>query len=114
MSKVKRTFHVFDEGLHEYSITDKPTKNGRVISLFHSNGEQWTSHTRGEFIVKITVTGNGVKFSNKINKMGYDILHSMRLLINYERETDTNGYNKIKSQVYETTQDSVNNQNFEI
>ena len=114
MSKVKRTFHVFDEGLHEYSITDKLTKNGRVISLFYSEGEQWTSHTRGVFILKMTVTGDGAKFSNKINKMDYALLHSMRLLINYERETDTNGYNKIKSQVYETTQDRVNSQNFEV
>ena len=104
---VKRTFHVFEGGLHEYTITDRPTKKGRVISLFYSDGEQWTSHTRGEFIMKLKVTGNGVKLSKDTKNLGYDELHGIRLLINYERETDINELNKTKSQLYEITQDSV-------
>lgn len=102
-----RKFHVFENGLHEYTITDKPTKNGRVISLFYSEGEQWTSHTRGEFIMKMKVTGDGVKFSKNTKSLQYDELHEMRLLMNYERETDTNELNKEKSLVYEITEDSV-------
>lgn len=104
---VKRTFHVFEDGVHEYTITDKPTKKGRVISLFYSEGEQWTSHTRGEFIMKLKVTGDGIKLSKNTKNLEYDELHEMRLLMNYERETDTNELNKVKSQVYEITQDSV-------
>lgn len=103
---MKKTFHVFDQGLHEYTIVDKETTKGRKISLFHSDGEQWTSHTRGTMVMKMTVTGDGVKFSKNIKSMYYSELFAMRLLMNYERETDTNGYNKLKSQIY-----SVDNTN---
>lgn len=103
---MKKTFHVFDQGLHEYTIVDKETHKGRKISLFHSDGEHWTSHTRGTMVMKMTVTGNGVKFSKNTKSMDYSELFFMRLLMNYERETDTNGYNKLKSQIY-----SVDNTN---
>ena len=107
---MKKRYHVFEEGLHEYTIVDKETTMGRKISLFHSDGEQWTSHTRGTMVMKMTVTGDGVKFSKNIKSMDYSELFAMRLLMNYERETDTNGYNKLKSQIY-----SVDNTNkFEV
>lgn len=99
MSQTK-TFHVFEQGLHEYTIIDKPTAKGRKISLFHSDAEQWTSHTRGTLIMSMTITGNGVRFSKNIKSMDYSQLYAMRLLMNYERETDTNGYNKLKAQIY--------------
>jgi hypothetical protein len=104
---LKRTFHVFEDGLHEYTIIDTPTDTGRVISLFYSEGKQWTSHVRGEFIMKLKVTGDGVKLSKNTKVLRYDELHEMRLLMNYERETDTNELTKVKSRVYEITQNSV-------
>jgi hypothetical protein len=105
MSQSKR-FHVFEEGLHEYTIVDKPTTKGRKISLFYSDAEQWTSHTRGTLVMKMTVTGNGVRFSKNTKSMDYSELFAMRLLMNYERETDTNEHNREKSQFY-----SVDNTN---
>lgn len=95
-----KTFHVFEQGLHEYTIIDKPTTKGRKISLFYSDAEQWTSHTRGTLAIKMTITGNGVRFSKNVKSMDYSELFCMRLLMNYERETDSNGYNKLKSQIY--------------
>ena len=60
--------------------------------------------------MRMTVTGNGVRFSKNIKSMDYSELFAMRLLMNYERETDTNEYNREKSQIY-----SVDNTNkFEI
>jgi hypothetical protein len=97
---MKKTYHVFEEGNHEYTIIEKETPNGRKISLFYSDNEQWTSHTRGELAMKMVVTGNGVKFSKNSKNLDYSELHYMRLLMNYERETDSNDYNKIKSQIY--------------
>lgn len=98
-----KTFHVFDDGLHEYTIIDKPTTKGRIISLYHSKGEQWTINTRGTLTMKMTVTGNGVRFSKNVKSMNYSDLYEMRLLMNYERETDTNDLNKVKAMVFDAT-----------
>ncbi len=105
-----KTFHVFEQGLHEYTIIDKPTTKGRKISLFHSDAEHWTSHTRGTLVMKMTITGNGVRFSKNIKSMDYSELFAMRLLMNYERETDFNEYNRLKSQIYSVD----NTNNFEV
>lgn len=105
-----KTFHVFEQGLHEYTIIDKPTNKGRKISLFHSDAEHWTSHTRGTLVMKMTITGNGVRFSKNIKSMDYSELFAMRLLMNYERETDFNEYNRLKSQIYSVD----NTNNFEV
>ena len=105
-----KTFHVFEQGLHESTIIDKPTNKGRKISLFHSDAEHWTSHTRGTLVMKMTITGNGVRFSKNIKSMDYSELFAMRLLMNYERETDFNEYNRLKSQIYSVD----NTNNFEV
>lgn len=103
-----KTFHVFSDNLHEYVIIDRPTTKGRVISLYHSHAEHWTTHTRGTLTMKMTVTGNGVRFSKNIKSMNYSELFEMRLLMNYERETDSNQLNNVKSLVYQVTENCVN------
>lgn len=100
-----KKLHVFEDGLHEYTIIDKETTKGRDISLWYSEAEHWTSHTRGTLILTMLVTGNGVKFSKLNKSLGYDELHEMRLLMNYERETDSVELNRTKSQIYDVSGD---------
>ena len=102
-----KTFHVFDQGKHEYTIVDKETAKGKKLSLFYSESESWSEHTRGKLALKLKDNGNGIKFNKKFKGLDYGKLAEMRLLMNYARETETHPHDRAKLQVYETTQDGV-------
>jgi hypothetical protein len=106
---MNKKLYVFEDGLHEYTIIDKETTKGREISLWYSEAEHWTSHTRGTLILTMLVTGNGVKFSKSTKSLDYGELHEMRLLMNYERETDSFILNRGKSQIYDVTENNEDN-----
>lgn len=104
-----KTFHVFEQGKHEYTIIDKETTKGRKISLFYSDSETWTGHTRGTLAMTLKDNGNGVRLNKNTKSLDYGQLTQMRLLFNYLRETESHEHDREKSQVYETTQDIVKN-----
>lgn len=102
-----KTYVVLDNGQHEYNIVEKPRKNGRILSLYYSNADFWTAHTRGKLAMKMTITGNGVRFSKNIKSLDYSELAQMRMLMNFEQATDSNEYNRLKLQVYTSMNDTT-------
>ena len=57
----------------------------RVFKMYHSTGEQWTEHTKGQLIATMYDNGNTVKFSFpdksfKMTKLEYSELSYLRIL----------------------------------
>lgn len=93
--KNKKTYQVVDTvGNHEYNIEVKQTKKGKRFKLFLSNGEQWTSHSRGQLEMTMLDTGNGVEFEGISNVMDYCQTTYIRLLLGLERFLDDNPRNQ--------------------
>lgn len=81
------------EGNHEYDlvVTNHNDLDGvRTISLYHSMGEQWTSHVRGDLVLSMIDTGNGVKFDRKLKKLDYSQFLYLRIILNFEHRTTSN------------------------
>lgn len=86
-----KKYVVLNDGQHDYNIIDRKTAKGhRVLTLSHSDADYWTMHARGKMLLKMTDTGNGVRFSKNIKQLGYDDLAHMRILINFAKVTHVN------------------------
>lgn len=85
----KKFIALSEEGNHDYDITIVKTDKGKEYSIFNSNGSQWLSHAKGELILKMTDTGNGMVFEPKIGKeMNYHEVLCLHILLNVERLID--------------------------
>jgi hypothetical protein len=82
------------EGNHEYNLVVEEIPCGTKLSLFTSNNELWTSHHREQLLLEMIDDGNGVKFSKKNKKMGYDELEVLRILINFNHKNDKREINR--------------------
>lgn len=62
------------------------------ITLNHSNGEQWTEHTKNQRIGSIKDNGNGIKLKlGDINMyLYYDTFANLYTLMNLKVNSDTN------------------------
>lgn len=104
MSKNKTTFIVLShEGEHQYDIIDQEVKSGRKISLRYSNNECWGSDVRGKLRLSIINTGDGIEVNRNLKKMDYGDILELRLLLNYEHQTDKYELNRFKYQLVEAT-----------
>jgi hypothetical protein len=84
----KKSYMVLDHnGTHEYDLTVVYNDEGKEISLYLSNGEQWNSVVRGELMMRMTDNGNGVKFDRKLKKLDYSQFLYLRILLNFEHKT---------------------------
>jgi hypothetical protein len=98
----KQTYMVLNhEGEHEYDIVKELTNEGEKITTYRSNSKIWYSHVRGEKIMSVTNNGNGIKFDKKIKELDYGDLVVLRLLINFEHQTDASPINKEKHRLIE-------------
>jgi hypothetical protein len=84
---MEKSYLVFIEGLHEYTITSNTKKNGDVEhTIFHSKGEQWSQPTKGTKILSIiegdlemTIKGmNGKQPYSKVAEMNILLTHITR------------------------------------
>lgn len=86
------------DGKHDYDIYVEKTDKGKEYSIHNSNGSHWLSHARGELVLKMTDTGNGMKFSKKLpKKMEYHEVLALHILLSVERCLDP----QIKYQIIE-------------
>lgn len=94
----KKYLVVGDDGKHDYDITVTKTDKGKEYSIFNSMGEQWLSHAQGELVLKMTDTGNGMKFDRKLGKsIQYHEVLCLHILLTVERCLDP----QLKYQVIE-------------
>lgn len=89
------------EGEHEFNIVKKITDKGEEITIYRSSSKVWLPNVRGEKIMSITNDGNSIKFENKIKELDYGDLVVLRLLINFEHQTDANSMNREKYRIIE-------------
>jgi hypothetical protein len=77
------------DGEYEYDIHVKTTKKGVRYTLFNSNSEIWNSGVKGEEILSMTNTGDGVIFDKKMKALDYSQLAELRILLGFENASDT-------------------------
>ena len=101
MSAKKEYMVMSKDGQHEYNIVVEDTDKGEKFSIFTSHGEQWNSHARGVLQLAMTNDGNGCTFDRKLKKMDYSELLYVRLLVNFEHQTDKHELNREKYRIVE-------------
>lgn len=101
MSDKKEYMVVAKDGQHEYTIVVEDTDKGEKFSIFTSHGSQWNAHARGVLQLAMTNDGNGCTFDRKLKKMDYSELLYVRLLVNFENQTDKHALNREKYRVVE-------------
>lgn len=100
--KDKQTYMVIDhEDIHEYDIVKELTDDGEKITLFRSNNPVWNSHARGERLLSLINNGDEIKFDRKFKSLDYAELFELRLLLNFEQQTDDNPHNRKKYRIIE-------------
>ena len=98
----KQTYMVLNhEGVHEYDIVKESTDEGEKITLFRSNNPMWTEQVKGEKIMSLINDGNKINFDRKFKSLDYAELFELRLLLNFEQQTDDNPLNRKKHRVIE-------------
>ena len=98
----KETYMVLDhEGVHEYDIVKELTDEGEKITLFRSNNPIWTEQAKGEKILSLFNDGNEIKFDRKFKSLDYAELFELRLLLNFEQQTDVSLLNRKKYRIIE-------------
>jgi hypothetical protein len=71
----KKIYLVFNVvGNHEYTITKKNSAKGEVTTLFRSLSSDWTEAVRGEKVLKMIDSGNGVTFDREMQSLDYSEL----------------------------------------
>jgi hypothetical protein len=87
---MKKNYFVSNvDGEHEYTITIEDTDDGVLTTLYRSKSTVWSESIRGEFILSMLNTGDGVKLNKKFKKLDYSELFELRLLLNFENKCDT-------------------------
>lgn len=84
---MKKVYHLYQDGKHEYTIKVKESKKGTKYTLYHSNGDQWTELAKGEKIAKLIDDGNGVSIKGiDTSYMDYSTEDYLRILLNFNNE----------------------------
>jgi hypothetical protein len=85
----KKTYLVFNVvGNHEYTITKKSTSKGEVTTLFRSVSSEWAEHVKGEKVLKMIDSGNGVTFDRELQNLDYSELAELQILLRFNQKVD--------------------------
>ena len=87
----KKNYVLISEGKHEYDITVIKTYESTSYEMRCSNGDQWNSETKGEYILSAIDHGNGIQFREKIKRsMDYSGFTELRLFMEFINSIDGN------------------------
>jgi hypothetical protein len=93
-----KNYALMSEGKHDYDITVIKTLGVTSYEMRYSEGDQWTSHTKGEHILSATDHGNGVLFTKKIKRdMDYSFFTELRLFMEFINSIEGNISNEFKT-----------------
>jgi hypothetical protein len=85
----KKIYLVFNvAGNHEYTIKKRRTAKGEVTILFRSLSSDWTEAVRGEKVLKMIDSGNGVTFDREIQSLDYSELAELQILLRFIQKVD--------------------------
>jgi len=95
----KRRFQFESEGKVEYIITVKENEDNKTYTLSYSDASHWSSHVRGQKILKLVDNGNGIKmqcmdYHHDETLEGfafeYDTFNEIQILFNFIKDYDAN------------------------
>lgn len=90
-----------DKSDHLYNIVIDEIDGFERVSLNYSNHAEWNNTIKDKTALSYINTGDSIRLNKKIQNLDYAQLFELRLLLNFEREIDTNEKNKEKSKVIE-------------
>ncbi len=116
MAKEEKKYVVLSDGQHEYDIIESTNHKGhRVLKLFYSQEDFWNPKIRGNLVLRMVDTGNGVRFSKNAKSLNYSELAEMRLLMNFAKSTDENPAERNgKYEIYSRVENSVSGESITI
>jgi len=87
--KVYNTYDSIIE-VHDYDVTIETTDKGENITLYRSNGGDWADDCRGEKILSLLDTGNGIIFPKTIysKEVDYNQLAELFVVLSVINKTD--------------------------
>jgi len=95
MSKIYRVMNTLDfksenKIVHEYTITVDLTDQGEEITLCRSYDDCWSENNRGEQVIKLIDTGDGVIYPKKMytGEVGYDLHTELFILLSFLNKTE--------------------------
>lgn len=69
---------------HEYTLIVEQNGDNQVLTLYYSESEVWTSHTRGVEILKLNYVGDEYFFQKLPKKFDASTLEYLRIMLNAE------------------------------
>lgn len=82
-----RKYYIINTEKDDIEYILEEVNNESTLILSHSQSPSWSSHVRGEEVVRCIDTGNGIKFiwKDKISRMHFDYtqVHQMNILTNF-------------------------------
>lgn len=95
---MKKSYTVFVDGQHEYTIKSKTKKNGDIKhTIYHSEGEQWSENIRGKKILTIIEGDLEMEIKGMDGVQPYDKVYELKLLLSFI----TRDYNDGKFEIVE-------------
>lgn len=82
--KVFKVYNTFDykSQVHEYDIVKEENDKGHdVFTLFRSYDDHWLSHSKGEELISITDTGDGLIMPKRKGELDYSQACELYILI---------------------------------
>jgi hypothetical protein len=73
---MKKQIFVDNEYMYDYEIIDV-----NIHTLYHSNNEYWSGHTRGKVAMQIIDDGNGLILPPKLKRLDYAKAEYMFILL---------------------------------
>lgn len=95
---IQKSYMVINEqDEYEYDLIVKKTiKNASKFELYASNNSTWTEHAKGELLLAIKDTGNGIIFDRKIQKSDYATAEHIRIVLMFMHDVIETIKNKYK------------------
>jgi hypothetical protein len=63
MKSNQQRYAIFNNGLHEYTVTVDTLPSGELYTLYHSGGQQWSEDWRNTRIMALIDNGNGIRYT---------------------------------------------------
>lgn len=96
--KNKKRFMVFDnKDSHEYDIFVEETDKDEIIySLHASNHSEWTEHTKGKVLLRLTDDGWEINFKKSFKKLEYNEAQYLTTLLTFIQKYNQPHYNSFR------------------
>lgn len=85
-TKKYNIYSIDDDGkrVHEHNLVVEKNGNKQVLTLYYSESEVWTEHTKGVEILQLNYVGDDYFFQKLPKKFDASTLEYLRIMLNAE------------------------------